>query len=430
MTRQESGLHLPWAFADQGLSSATNFGLSLLAGRILGPAGLGGVFLGFSAYLIALGYQRGMVTDPLVASSTSLPPHEREGPTRSALTIVILASAGLAVLIGLIGLFIGGSVGRGLLLFVPWLPAALVQDFWRVVLFRDGRASAAAANDGAWLVAMGICVPVAWTIGNEWAVVACWGVGAVASAALGFTQTHDHPERLDQAWRWYRKDGWPFGRWLAVAGTLYNLGSRLIVFILVAILGIQALGGLRAAQSLFAPLTLVIPAIGLPGLPALSRALTVSDRRARQLAVRIGLVTLLMTGIFIALLTLDGGKLLPLLFGRSFAKYQTLVWPMVVSQTATASVTGFALLLKAQRRGRAILLQGIAGPLLSLAFIPALAYAAGVEGAAWGMALNSAATGIFIIVLALRQPNARFANGMEAGQAAAGPLPANELPSL
>ena len=40
---------IAWGGVDQGLSSATNLGLSVLAGRFLGEAGLGVAFLGFSA---------------------------------------------------------------------------------------------------------------------------------------------------------------------------------------------------------------------------------------------------------------------------------------------------------------------------------------------------------------------------------------------
>jgi hypothetical protein len=44
---------IAWGVVDQGLSSATNLGISILAGRLLGPAGLGVIFLGFSTYLFA-----------------------------------------------------------------------------------------------------------------------------------------------------------------------------------------------------------------------------------------------------------------------------------------------------------------------------------------------------------------------------------------
>jgi hypothetical protein len=53
-----------WGFASQAASSSTSFGVSLVAALALGPSGLGRVFVGFSAYLIALGVQRALILDP------------------------------------------------------------------------------------------------------------------------------------------------------------------------------------------------------------------------------------------------------------------------------------------------------------------------------------------------------------------------------
>ena len=51
-----------WGFASQGASSITNLGLSLLAGRLLGPSSLGAIFVGFSVYLLAMGFLRSLIT--------------------------------------------------------------------------------------------------------------------------------------------------------------------------------------------------------------------------------------------------------------------------------------------------------------------------------------------------------------------------------
>ena len=68
---KKTGAQLVWGVADQGLSSATNFGLSFLAGRLLGPSGLGVIFLGFSAYLIAFSFVRALVIEPFVVSTAA-----------------------------------------------------------------------------------------------------------------------------------------------------------------------------------------------------------------------------------------------------------------------------------------------------------------------------------------------------------------------
>jgi hypothetical protein len=76
-----------WGFASQGASSVTNLGLSLLAGRLLGPSDLGAIFVGFSFYLLAMGFQRSLITDPHLAATASLDEDARRGATRSALTM-------------------------------------------------------------------------------------------------------------------------------------------------------------------------------------------------------------------------------------------------------------------------------------------------------------------------------------------------------
>src|SRR5687768_13341149 len=113
-----------WGFVAQACSSATNFGLSILAGRLLGPAGLGVMFLGFTGYLLALGFQRQLITDPYVAMSAAQPGRERADATRRAFALVVLWSAGTTLLVLVVGSLVPGAVGRGLRLFVPWLAAA------------------------------------------------------------------------------------------------------------------------------------------------------------------------------------------------------------------------------------------------------------------------------------------------------------------
>ena len=56
MTPVRPRTQIAWGGIDQGLSSATNLGLAVLAGRLLGEAGLGTTFLGFAASLFFLLY--------------------------------------------------------------------------------------------------------------------------------------------------------------------------------------------------------------------------------------------------------------------------------------------------------------------------------------------------------------------------------------
>jgi O-antigen/teichoic acid export membrane protein len=391
-----------WGLVSQIASSATNFGLSLLAGRTLGPKGLGAVFIGFSYYLLAWAFQRALVTDPLVASSSTLDDVGRERATRAALTASISWSL-IAVSLGSIGAIVApGGVGRGLLPFIPWLGPALVQDVWRVVLFRDGRGRAAAINDMIWLGVMIFSVPLAVAIGGRWAIVGCWGLGALAGMLVGFIQTESRPLALEQALRWWRLKAWPLGRWLSFESVVYALGYQGLIFVLALVLDAASLGGLRAVTTVFAPLTVLGPALALAGLPELSRSIAISSHHARTLAAKMGAVVTVLASGYFALTLLGGGRVLILIFGSSFLSFRKLVWPVGLGQLVVAPTLGYALLLKAGAKGKALLTGRIVGAVANFGLGLGLAIAFGVTGAAWGIALGSAVAGLALVTLAIR----------------------------
>jgi O-antigen/teichoic acid export membrane protein len=391
-----------WGFIDQTFSSATNFALAVIAGRAVGPAGLGTVTIAFSVYLIALGLQRRLLTEPLVAGSAETV--DQRKTARHGLTMSIIA-AGAAMAIALAASrVVPGFGGRGAFLVVPWILPALVQDFWRSVLFRDGRAAAAAVNDLAWFVAMLAMVPLAWSIATDTGVVAAWGIGATAAAALGFVQTRYAPGAVGRSVEWWRNEAWPFGKWNAGAAVAANLGGNLGAIAVAAILGAGALGGLRAAQAVFAPLTLITPALALPGLPAVTRAYARGFTEARRRALALSAVAFFATLAYVTALLLGAWRILPFLFGESFERYRTLIWPIATGQLFVAVGIGMLVLIKAQQRGRLLLVNRSISAAISLSLLTILAWTFGLEGAAWGIAAGGLASTVILTLSARREP--------------------------
>ena len=391
-----------WGFVSQGASSVTNLGLSLLAGRLLGPSGLGSMFVGFSYYLLAIGFLRSLITDPLLAATASLDEDARRSATRSALTMALLFAAVATTLLIVVGVMVPSEVGHGLILFVPWLLPAIVQDFWRSVLFRDRRGAAGALNDTLWFAAMAVTLPVVLLVRTDWIVVANWGFGALVAATAGLIQSRVTPAGVRTSVRWWRVRAWKLGRWLVAETVVYTVASQLLVFILAGILGTRPLGGLRAVGTLFGPLTLLAPALALPGLPALSRVAAESAERAVRLALSIGVLAVLPTACYLAIAAALGDQLLEGVFGPSFTPFGPLILPIGVGQILIAGTIGFALLLKAQARGRALLAARVVGSVSSLVLVLSLAATHGVIGAAWGMALAGGLTSFALVAFALR----------------------------
>jgi O-antigen/teichoic acid export membrane protein len=399
--RTGGGWNFAWGFASQGASSLTNLLLSLLAGRLLGASGLGAIFVGFSYYLLAMGFQRSLITDPLLAATSSLEGDVRRAPTRSALTMTLLLSSAFTVLLSLVAVIVSGQIGHSLTLFIPWLVPALVQDFWRMILFRDRRGGAGALNDTLWLAGMALTLPFVLSVRTDWFVVANWGLGALIATAAGFIQSRVRPDAPSISARWWRTRAWHLGRWLAAETIAYSVASQLIVFLLAAILGTRSLGGLRAVQTIFGPLTLLAPAIALPGLPALARAAAKSADRAVRLALSIGGFAVLLAGVYLAIAATFRDDLLEWVFGRSFGSFGYLMLPAGVGQILVAGTMGFALMLKAQSKGKSLLAARLLGSIPSLFLVLGLALTYGVTGAAWGIALAGGLTSLALVIFSI-----------------------------
>ena len=166
-----------WGLVDQIFSSLSNLGLTLIAARMGGASELGVVAISFTAYVVALGLQRALISDPLVVATAALSPSETRTRTREVLPSVLAGEALVAITIGAVGVALPGVGGRALLIIAVWIMPTLFQDFCRAVLFRDRRGRAAAATDCVWVIVMAIATPIAWWWATDWAAIGAWGLG-------------------------------------------------------------------------------------------------------------------------------------------------------------------------------------------------------------------------------------------------------------
>jgi O-antigen/teichoic acid export membrane protein len=397
--RRTAGRPFAWGIADQACASLASFVLTLTAARALGPSGLGAVFVGFSSYLVVLGLQRALITEPLVAASAASTPEERNGQTRSALTLVLVTGAVAAAALAGVGLAVGGTFGAGIVAFAPWLVPLLTQDVVRFVLFRDGRPGQAVLLDAVWLAATAAWIPVALGLGSALGVTGGWGIGCAVTSITGLVLARALPGPPREALHWWSSRARALGSWLVAESLVYSAASYATVLLLGAVLGSAALGGLRAAQSALMPLTLLGPALTLPGLPAMTKLVHTSSHEAGRLAVRLGVAAATISAGYILIFAALPGAL-PFLFGHGFDDYSSLVWPLGVGQCIGALVLGGGLLLKASLAGRRLFVARATGVVLGLILATWLGSWLGVDGAAWGTAAAAAAGAAVLVALA------------------------------
>lgn len=378
-----------WGLLDQSVSSATNLALTLVAARAVGPRGLGVVAVSFGAYVLVVTVAGALVGEPLVVRSSAAPAGQRRVETRAAAEVTLVIALVAASVCAGLGVVLDGAVGLGLGALAVWLPGLLLQQLCRLCLFRDGRGSAALATDLAWASSMALLCVALLASPSPVRVVAAWGGGASLAALLGAYQLRLGWGRA-QGVSWFARSAWKLGSWSSAARVGHSIGYDLVLVVLPALVGAASAGAYRVALTVAAPTTLLGPAVTLPGLPALA-ALASSDLQAAQRrAAALSAAIAVPTGLYVTTVLFAAQPLLTWLFGPRFGIAAPLVPPVAVWALAVAAGSGSFLLLKAQRRVRALFTvraaQGVATFVAALLFAPT----SGVSGVAWVVALGEA----------------------------------------
>src|ERR671919_314924 len=266
---------LGWTGLDQLLSSVSNVVVSLAVARAAGVDGLGAYPVAFAVPIVVLGFQRALITEPLLAIPASEGP---DGHPRRALGAVAMLAVGSATALVLGGLLSNRSELVALAAVIAFV---CLQDAYRYVLFRRRRAHLAAVIDAVWLIASVAGWPLITSRGTATTAVLVWGIGAGLSALLGARIAGVLPSPGRAAIRWWSREARPLGGFLALTSIVYAVGGQVTVLGLATVLGEGALGELRAAQILFGPIALATTAISFFALPRLAAA-------RERLSLRVG----------------------------------------------------------------------------------------------------------------------------------------------
>jgi O-antigen/teichoic acid export membrane protein len=385
-----------WGLVDQVLSSATNFGGSVLAARALSSSGFGAVAIGFSVFLLVLGISRAWSSEPLVIRySASLAIQRAPAISRAAgssVAIGILAG----VLLAAVAFALDGTLRAALLVLAISLPFLALQDLWRFALIMQGRQRSAAANDGLWLLIMLLAFAIGTRSGLSPAgAIASWTVGAVVAAGLGVAQLRCRPSRGALSWWAEQRDlGARFAlEFLLVTGVAYALTIGV-----AAIGGLDDSAGLRGATVLMGPLNILFLGVGIQVLPLMVRDVSVAPSRLWPTATRtsVGLSAAAAVWGLALILVPDGvGQAL---LGDSWAVALPLLpvftWMYVAAAAGTGALYGIRALADAKRGLRVRL---ALSPFVIAAGVIGVAIAGPIGGAIGLATVNSIAIPIWWI---------------------------------
>jgi O-antigen/teichoic acid export membrane protein len=372
---------------DQGFSSISNFAVGVAVARVAGASGFGAFAFAYAGWLILADMHRALITDPMAIEGDVRSINAKLGIQRGFAAEVLLGS-GAAVVFALVGVVLflvhARTFGMSMISLAPWLPALLVQDYWRWMGFMSERPGLALANDTVFNCVQGAMFAALFVTHTHsaGAVITAWGLGGAAGALYGLYQYRVIPS-LRGGFSLLRRR-WGMSKWLAATSLTGWGSSQAYVYITGAILGPAGLGGLKAAQTLVAgPAGVLIQAGGSIGLPEASKAH--SDRgwsglvRVSRVVTGAGVVSFLAGALVIVVW---GRALLSRIYGPQFAHLELVAVLIAVAYIFMGCSVGPVLVLKTTRNAHRIFYVQVVTLIVSLATVTALTLRFGVTGAA------------------------------------------------
>jgi hypothetical protein len=361
--------------------------LTIFAAKFLSAGEFGSFALVFAVYALIGGLSQAIASTPLSVRFSG-EPDDAIGVASSRASGTALVgglAAGLACVIT--GLLIRADLGTPLVALGVTLPGLMLQDAWRFAFVAQGRPRSAALNDLIWAVvqAMGFAAALLVHRVDATLLVLIWGGAANFSALIGCLQARRFPDPM-AAPLWIRTHWHLIVRYAAESLVIRGSGQAALL-IVGAIAGVIAAGSLRGAQVLFGPLSILVLAGPLVGVPEAVRTLRTKPKALRPLVIWISLIAFLVFGAWsLALIALPETWLRQLL-GLTTSGARPLLFAVTLHYLAAAIAIGPQIGLRSVAAATTTLQTfTLGGVLLILGTLGGIAIA-GVGGAAYGMAL-------------------------------------------
>lgn len=271
MARGTTTRRVAWGLLDQVLSSASNFLVTIIAARSLSASDFGAFAVAMAVCIVSVFLARGLASDPLCTAHAADEPAELGWAVRSGAGTAVATAVGAAFATALVGLALGGTLGRVLLVLAVALPGLTLQDYLRYVLIVRGQANLTFLNDLFWTVLQVGFLAVAITMdGGAASLLLAWAAAGNVAALLGLWQARTWvggPRSL-RPWLRRHRELWPF---FVLDNLVYQATNLVLIVVISLATTLSQVGGFRAVMTLYAPLAIIGRGIVGVAVPELAR---------------------------------------------------------------------------------------------------------------------------------------------------------------
>lgn len=330
------------SIVDQALSALSNVVITLLAAGALGVEDFGRFGLVYLVGGFMIGGVRSLVGTPVLV-------RQREALAdagRSPVAAILAVSVACAACIVAAALVVGGDLRAPLLALAVCAPGILIQDLGRLLAFAELRPGRALVLDGIWM-AVEVLGAATLIIGGwespAW-FIAVWG-GAAWVAAVVVLARHARAVRAPSL-RWIG-ESWVFA-WTYLTSFVATIGAYQVTGVaLGAVVGVTAVGAVRAAQVLFGPINNLTSGMLVALVPEDGLSVPSRDGRRRLAigSVVLSSVALALTGFVMVLPDAIGEAVV----GDSWANAHDLLLPSGLISALLGSIIGAMVGLRAAK---------------------------------------------------------------------------------
>jgi O-antigen/teichoic acid export membrane protein len=400
-----------FAFADQGLFSASNFVLTILYAAWLPMEDFGRYVVVWTAALFIEAIQTSLVIDSLPAIVSRYSRRNRQRIDIAAMWVVVAFSlASSLVLIGAAVVFaeIFPDYAGPLLILALINPLQRLYLFFRRLCYiRDRQAVAAAAALAYCLASFAGALGLAYFY--EISIVTVLSLSGLGSAAAILVVMAMGVGRLRKSRpanvAWLASQIWSSSRWLAPAAVISWLLTWGIFPIVAAISGPASAGIIRALQNLLTPIVQFNSALNLAILPRVAdKVADHGEPYARRFAIRGTAMFATIAVAYCALILASAHTILAAIYRKpEIAASAFLLWPLALAIVCESARIASSMSLLATRRTRVVFLARLVA-LAAFAFASVvLGYLMGYVGIMWANALGTAAGTIVVVGAALKR---------------------------
>lgn len=345
---------------DQGLTSGASFILNLVLARWLTAEGYGAFAVAFATLLFLSSYHTVLLQEPMTVVGPASYSGKLTGYFLAQLKIHVMLVVSLSGLLFLTSFVMSlftvqrelVTATAGSALAFPFLLLLWLVRRMCYVVQRPAVAAWASLGYFALIVAGFLAMRFKGWLSPFSSFV--WiGAASVLAVIVPLYQLHLTAFGFGDAcpvWPVLRQN-WTYGRWLVASTTLQSVWSQVQIYLVAAMLGLDAAGILRATQIPSLVMMQLVTAVALLVLPTMSYDFGLGHlQKLRRKAVLSTVILTIMAAIYAVLLWVFARPIEHVLFGGKFSAYAWLIPVMGLVPVCTALALGFAMALRALQK--------------------------------------------------------------------------------